>query len=44
MTEDKRKIIESFPEKDRGIYKGGDQDLIEEDPLEAAIKRKKIKK
>jgi len=44
LTDEQKQIIESFPEKDRGIYKQGDQNLVEEDPLEAAIKKIKIKK
>ena len=43
MSEEQRKIIESFPEKDRGIFKEG-EGIIEEDPLEAVVKKMKIKK
>lgn len=36
-------IIDSFPEKDRGIFKEGDH-IVEEDPIEAVVKKNKIKK
>jgi hypothetical protein len=37
--------VESFPERDRGIYKPGEKpELVEEDPLEAAVKKMRIRK
>ena len=41
LTEEQKMIVESFPEKDRGIYKAGAASSItvEEDPLEAALKK-----
>ena len=45
LTEEQKKIVESFPEKDRGIYKPGEKpDIVEEDPLEAAVKKIKLRK
>jgi len=42
MTEEQKRIINSFPEKDRGIFKEG-EGIVEQDPLEAAVKKLKIK-
>jgi hypothetical protein len=37
--------VESFPERDRGIYKPGEAPgVVEEDPLEAAVKKMKMRK
>ena len=37
--------MESFPERDRGIYKPGEAPgVVEEDPLEAAVKKMKMRK
>ena len=44
MSEQQKKIIESFPERDRGIFKEGDENVVEEDPLEAVVKKMKLKK
>ena len=47
LSEAQRKIIESFPERDRGLYnkEGSTKDpTIETDALEAAVKKMKIRK
>jgi hypothetical protein len=37
------RIVETFPERDRGIFKEGDT-VVEDDPLEAVVKKMKLKK
>ena len=46
MTEAQKNIIASFPAKDRGIYDANDKAaaVVEEDPLEAVVKKIKIRK
>ena len=44
LTEEQKKIVETFPERDRGIYKPGEAANVEADPLEAAVKKMKIRK
>lgn len=50
LTEEQKKIIESFPSKDRGLYDEKDSTNqakaghIEEDPLEAAVKKMQLRK
>jgi hypothetical protein len=39
MTEEQKKIIESFPKKDRGLYDPSESKEAEVDPLEAAVKK-----
>jgi hypothetical protein len=48
LTEEQKKIVESFPTKDRGLYdpkesKNG-PGMVEEDPLEAAVKKMQLRK
>jgi hypothetical protein len=43
LTEEQKRIVESFPEKDRGVYKQ-EEKQAEEDPLEAAVKKMQIRK
>ena len=42
LTEQQQQIVETFPERDRGLYKPGEN--VEADPLEAAVKKMKIRK
>ena len=47
LTDEQKRIIEYFPEKDRGIYNKDDKEgskEVEVDPLEAAVKKMKIRK
>lgn len=45
MSEQQKLIVESFPERDRGIFKEGENNpIVEEDPLEAVVKKMKIRK
>ncbi|CDW89648.1 UNKNOWN [Stylonychia lemnae] len=44
LTDQQKKIIETFPERDRGIFKEGENNIVEEDPLEAVVKKMKLKK
>ena len=45
LTEEQKKIIESFPKKDRGLYDASEsKEEAEEDPLEAAVKKMQIRK
>ena len=45
MSETQKQIVETFPERDRGIFKEGESNpIVEEDPLEAAVKKMKIRK
>lgn len=47
LTEEQKRIVESFPEKDRGLYGKEDKEgqaAVEEDALEAAVKKMKIRK
>ena len=43
LSEEQRRIVETFPERDRGLYKEGGA-VVEEDPLEAAVKKIKLRK
>ena len=45
LTEAQKKIVETFPERDRGIYDASEKtSIIETDPLEAAVKKMKMRK
>jgi hypothetical protein len=50
LTEEQKKIVESFPSKDRGLYDEKESNnkanagQIEEDPLEAAVKKMQLRK
>lgn len=47
LSEEQKKIVESFPEKDRGIYNpesSKEGNVVEADPLEAAVKKMQIRK
>jgi hypothetical protein len=46
ITEEQKRIIETFPEKDRGVYNPNDkkQEVVEADPLEAAVKKMQLRK
>jgi len=43
LTDEQKRIVESFPAKDRGIFNKDDDHIIEEDPLEAAALKTKLK-
>ncbi len=43
LTEEQKRIVESFPEKDRGLY-NQEEKQAEEDHLEAAVKKMQIRK
>lgn len=47
LTEDQKKIVDSFPDRDRGIYTGANEEAkakVEVDPLDAAIKKMQLRK
>jgi hypothetical protein len=46
LSEIQKAIVESFPERDRGLFgkDGKANATIEEDPLEAAVKKMRIRK
>ena len=50
LTEEQKKIVESFPSKDRGLYDEKESNnkanagQVEEDPLEAAVKKMQLRK
>ena len=44
LNDDQKKIIASFPKKDRGLYDASDSKEAEVDPLEAAVKKMQIRK
>jgi hypothetical protein len=44
LSEKQKAIVESFPERDRGLYSKESKIPVEEDPLEAAVKKMRIRK
>lgn len=45
MTEEQKAIVDSFPKQDRGIYNQNEKhEIVEEDPVEAVVKKLRIKK